>query len=173
VHPAIAAVGLALVGHAGQSAAVPHQERQLALAALHQEVLHVHLLDLVCAVRIDLRRHAAGREHHLLDRLAFDLDQPAADVERTHVRNAISSFRLSERAAASTRRSREQSAWRYSRDVLLFPGSVPQGRPLRYPWAAVGRTGASAGIADKSPAPLMVDRDDVDRLRNVRTEPRL
>ena len=64
---------------------MPQQERQLALAVLRQEVLHVHLLDLVGAVGIDLRRHAARREHDLLDRLAGDLDQPAADMERAHV----------------------------------------------------------------------------------------
>jgi len=43
------------------------------------------LLDLIGAVRIDLGGHAAGREHDLLDRLALDLEVPAADMERTHV----------------------------------------------------------------------------------------
>jgi hypothetical protein len=64
---------------------VPYQERQLALAVLRQEVLHVHLLDLIFAIGVHLRGHTAGCEHDLLDRLAGDLDDPSADVERTHV----------------------------------------------------------------------------------------
>ena len=67
---------------------MPQQQRQPALAVLRQEVLHVHLLDLVLAVRVDFRGHAAGREHDLLDRLAGDLDDTPADMERTHVTQA-------------------------------------------------------------------------------------
>jgi len=65
--------------------AVPQQQRQLALVVLRQEVLHVHLFDLILAVGVHLRGHAAGREHDLLDRLTGDLDDSPADVERTHV----------------------------------------------------------------------------------------
>src|SRR5262249_39139592 len=83
--PAFAAVRRGLVGRAGEPAAGPHQERQPASAVLRQEVLHVHLLDLILAVRVYLRGHAAGCEHDLLDRLAGDLDDPPADVERAHV----------------------------------------------------------------------------------------
>jgi hypothetical protein len=82
IHPAFAAVRLGLIGYAGKAAAVPQQQRQPALAVLRQKVLHVHLLDLIAAVGVHLRRHAAGREHHLLDRLAGDLHQPAAHMER-------------------------------------------------------------------------------------------
>src|SRR4051812_25561617 len=86
--PAVAAVGLGLVGDSREAAAVPQQQRQPALAVLRQEVLHVHLLDLVLAVRVDFRGHAAWREHDLLDWLAGDLDDPASHMERTHVTQA-------------------------------------------------------------------------------------
>ena len=84
VEPAFAAVGRGLVGDAGQPAAVPHQQRQLALAVLRQEVLHVHLLDHELAVRIELRRRTAGHAHDLSHRLAADLGDPPADMERAH-----------------------------------------------------------------------------------------
>ncbi len=83
--PALAAVRLGLVGHAGQAAAMPHQQWQLSLTVLRQEVLHIHLLDLIGAVRIDPRRDAAGCEQDLLDRLSRDLDDAPADVERAHI----------------------------------------------------------------------------------------
>jgi hypothetical protein len=83
--PAFAAIRLGLVGHAGQSAAVPQQERHFALAVLRQKVLHVHLLDLILAVGVHLRGNAAGREHDLFDWLAGDLDHAAANVKRTHL----------------------------------------------------------------------------------------
>ena len=82
--PALAAIGLGLVGHARQSAAVPQQQRQLALAVLRQEVLHVHLLDLILAIGVHLRGNAAGREHDLFDRLTGNFDDTAADMKRTH-----------------------------------------------------------------------------------------
>src|SRR5262249_24463562 len=83
--PALAAIWRGLVGHAGEPAAVPHQEWQPASAVLRQEVLHVHLLDLILAVRVHLRGYAAGCEPVLLDRLAAKPDAPPADVERAHV----------------------------------------------------------------------------------------
>src|SRR5262249_61808639 len=43
VEPTFAAVRRGLEGHAGETAAVPHQQRQLALAMPGQKVLHVHL----------------------------------------------------------------------------------------------------------------------------------
>src|SRR5262249_32832253 len=85
VEPAFAAVRRGLVGHAGEPAAVPHQERHLALAGLRHAVLHVHRRHLILAAGVHLRGHAAGREHDLLDRPAGDLNDPPADVERTHV----------------------------------------------------------------------------------------
>ena len=84
VHPAFAPVRRRLVGDAGQPAAVPHQQRQLALAVLRQEVLHVHLLDHVLAVRVELGERPAGLAHDLAHRLAGDLRDAAADVERAH-----------------------------------------------------------------------------------------
>jgi hypothetical protein len=64
---------------------VPHQQRQLPPGLLLQEILHIHLLDLVHTVRIDLRGHAARREHDLLHRLPGNLDLPPADMERADV----------------------------------------------------------------------------------------
>jgi len=63
---------------------VPHQQWQLALALLRQEVLHVHLLDHVLAVRVELRLRAAGLAHDHAHRLAADLGHPAANMERAH-----------------------------------------------------------------------------------------
>ena len=83
IEPALAAVGSRLIGHAGEAAAVPHQHRHLALSILRQDVLHVHLLDEVGAILIELLGRAADRD--LAHRLAFDLDQTSAEVERAHV----------------------------------------------------------------------------------------
>jgi hypothetical protein len=63
---------------------VPHQQRQLALAVLRQEVLHVHLLDHVLAVGIELGGRPAGLAHDRPHRLAADLGHAAADMERAH-----------------------------------------------------------------------------------------
>jgi hypothetical protein len=63
---------------------VPHQQRQLALALLRQEVLHIHLLDHVLAVRIELGERTAGLPHDLAHRFPADLDHPATDMERAH-----------------------------------------------------------------------------------------
>jgi hypothetical protein len=97
IEPPVAAIGLGLVGDAGEPAAVPQQERQPALAVLRQEVLHVHLLDLVLAIRVHLRRHAAGCEHDLLDRLARDIDDAPSDMERSHVAQGDRLLGLGER----------------------------------------------------------------------------
>src|SRR5258707_4540541 len=83
--PSFTAVRLRLISDAGQSAAVPQQQRQLALAVLWQKVLHVHLLDLVLAVGVHLRGNAARCEHNLLDGLPADRDDAPADVERAHI----------------------------------------------------------------------------------------
>jgi hypothetical protein len=115
---------------------MPQQQRQLALLVLRQEVLNVHLLDLVLAVRIDLGRYAAGREHDLLDRLAGNLVQPPADMERAHVAKVERLFRLRKRGCGC---ERERDAGEYTThddlprcDVieLLFSlnASVPQPR---------------------------------------------
>src|SRR4029077_5385203 len=58
VQPAFATVGCGLPGYASEPAAMPHQERIDAVFVAGQEILHIHLLDLVGAVRIDPRRHA-------------------------------------------------------------------------------------------------------------------
>ena len=84
VEPAFAPVRRALVGDAGQAAAVPHQQRQLALALLRQEILHVHLLDHVLTVRVELGQRTTGLAHDHAHRLATDLGHPAADMERAH-----------------------------------------------------------------------------------------
>jgi hypothetical protein len=63
---------------------VPHQQRHFSATVLRQDVLHVHLLDQVTAVGIDLLGAAAG-QRDLAHRLAGDLDHAAADVERAHV----------------------------------------------------------------------------------------
>jgi hypothetical protein len=60
---------------------MPHQQRVSASFVRGQKILHIHLLDLIGAVGIDLRRHAALREHEFLHRLAGDFHQAAADVE--------------------------------------------------------------------------------------------
>jgi len=52
---------------------------------LRQEVLHVHLFDLIKAVRIDLGRNTAGPEHNFLHRLAGNLNDTSADMERAHI----------------------------------------------------------------------------------------
>jgi hypothetical protein len=51
---------------------------------LGQEILHVHLLDHVLTVRIELGLRAAGLAHDHPHRLAADLGHPAADMERAH-----------------------------------------------------------------------------------------
>jgi len=58
--PALAAVGLGLVGDAAEPAAVPRSTAAIFLAVLRQEILHIHLLDLIGAVGIDLRRTPPG-----------------------------------------------------------------------------------------------------------------
>jgi hypothetical protein len=60
---------------------VPHQQWVFALAVLRQKVLHVHLFDLIKAVRIDLGRDTAGPEHNFLHRLAGNLHDTSADME--------------------------------------------------------------------------------------------
>src|SRR5262245_15485044 len=75
-------LGIVLVD-ASEPAAVPHQQRQLAFAVPRQEILHVHLLDHVLAVGIELRLRTAGLAHDHPHRLAADLGDPAADMERT------------------------------------------------------------------------------------------
>jgi len=85
IQPAFAAVRRGFPGDAGQPAAVPHQKRIGAAFVGRQEILHIHLLDLVGTVRIDLRRNAARREHDFLHRLATDFDEPPADMKRAHV----------------------------------------------------------------------------------------
>jgi len=107
IEPALTAVGRALISGAGETAAMPHQQRIFSLAVLRQEVLHVHLLDLVLAVRVDFRGHAAWREHDLLDWLAGDLDDTASDMERTHVTQADGLLAL------GIRRSRRQAECRH------------------------------------------------------------
>ena len=82
--PARLAVRLGLPRHAGQSAAVPQQQRHAALRLRQLHVLHVHLLDFELAVRIDLQRRRAGREHDFLggqsaQRLGASADVEAAD----------------------------------------------------------------------------------------------
>src|SRR6266853_3824468 len=89
IHPALAPVGRRLVRHPRQAPAVPHQERHRPAAIRGQEVLHVHRLDRVGAVEIDLRRHPARREHHLLHRLPRDLHIAPADMERAHVAESV------------------------------------------------------------------------------------
>src|SRR5688572_27590826 len=84
VEPALAPVGRGLVSDPAQAAAVPHQERQRAALVLRDEILHIHLLDLIDAVGIDLRGHAARREYDLLDGLARDRVLAPAHVERAH-----------------------------------------------------------------------------------------
>jgi hypothetical protein len=46
--------------------------------------VHVHVLDRVKAVRIELGRHAAGAQQHFAHGLAGDLHRAAANVERAH-----------------------------------------------------------------------------------------
>ncbi len=70
VKPAFAAVGRGLVRYAGQAAAVPHQERHLALPELGQEILRVHLLDLILSVGVELRGRPAGHAHDVAHGLA-------------------------------------------------------------------------------------------------------
>ena len=84
VEPTFAAVRRGFVGHAGETAAVPHQQRQLALAVPGQKVLHVHLLDHELPVGVEFRRRAAGDPHDLPHRPATDLGDASADVERAH-----------------------------------------------------------------------------------------
>src|SRR5688500_96293 len=84
VEPALAPVRRRLVRDACQSAAVPHQERQRAALILRNEELHIHLLDLVDAVGVHLGRHAARREHDLLDWLARDPVLAPAHMEGSH-----------------------------------------------------------------------------------------
>src|SRR5215468_11502784 len=81
IEPAFAAVRRGLVGGAGKPASVPHQQRIFALAILRKEVLHVHLFDLIKAVRIDLGRNTAGPEHDFLHRLPGNLNEASADME--------------------------------------------------------------------------------------------
>jgi hypothetical protein len=64
---------------------VPHQQRIGTLVVCRQEILHIHLLDLIRAVGIDLCRHSAGREHDLPHLLARDCDKTPTDMKRTHV----------------------------------------------------------------------------------------
>src|SRR5690606_24504126 len=53
IQPAFAAVWRGLVRDPGQTAPVPKQQGQAALLILRDKVLHIHLFDLVCAIRID------------------------------------------------------------------------------------------------------------------------
>ena len=85
---------------------MPHQQRIGALLVGGQKILHIHLLDLIGAVGIDFRRHAAGREGDFLDRLAGDLDQPPADMERAHVAQRDRLGGVGQRRAHQNRRSR-------------------------------------------------------------------
>jgi hypothetical protein len=96
---------------------VPHEQRQLALAVLHQEILRVHLLDLIGPVRVHLGRHAAWREHDLLDRLSTDFDVAAADMERAHI--AQCNRLLRERRCCNKRR-RGGGESRLQHNVLPF-----------------------------------------------------
>jgi hypothetical protein len=63
---------------------VPHQERVLALLVFGQEELHVHLLDHVLSVRIELGHGAAGLALDHAHLLARHFGDAAADMKRTH-----------------------------------------------------------------------------------------
>jgi len=63
---------------------VPEQERQLALLIFRQEILHVHLLDHVLAIGVELGLRAAGLAHDHAHLLAFDLRDPSSDMKRAH-----------------------------------------------------------------------------------------
>src|SRR5262249_25039443 len=78
VEPTFTAVRRGFVANAGETGAVPHQQRQLALALPGQKVLHVHLLHHELAVGVEFRRRTAGDPHDLPHRPAADLGDAAA-----------------------------------------------------------------------------------------------
>src|SRR4030095_9966155 len=84
IEPALPAVGRGLESDAGETTAVPHEKRQCPAPALRDEVLDVHLLDLVDTIRVELGGHAAGRKHDLLYRLPRNRVLAPADVKRAH-----------------------------------------------------------------------------------------
>ena len=63
---------------------MPHQQRILALAVLWQEILHIHLLDHVLAIRVELGHGAAGLTLDLAHLLAAHFRDAPADVKRAH-----------------------------------------------------------------------------------------
>ena len=63
---------------------MPHQQRIFALAVLRQEELHVHLLDHVLAVRVELGERAARLALDLAHLLAAHFRDAPADMKRAH-----------------------------------------------------------------------------------------
>ena len=64
---------------------MPHQKGQSAFLVAWNEVLHVHLLDLVHPVGIDLGWDTARGEIYLFDGFAREVHLTPTDMKRAHV----------------------------------------------------------------------------------------
>jgi hypothetical protein len=126
---------------------VPHQQRQLALAVLRQEILYVHLLDHVLAVRIELGERAAGLAHDLADRLAGNLRDAPADMERAHA--AQHDVVVRERRQRDTHGDSDQG--KAHRPLPVLVGSL---LPICRHIATVGNASRAAGVG---PVPFTPD----------------
>src|SRR5260221_4585700 len=108
--PAGPAIRLGFPGDAREAAAVPHEQRILGARIRPKQlhVLHVHLLDLEIAVRVDLERRRAGCEDDLLARQPGERGLPAADVKAADLGHGVVAFSHA-MLAALMRARREQN----------------------------------------------------------------
>jgi hypothetical protein len=83
--PAFATVGLGLISHARESAAMPHEQREFRLGLRELHILHIHLLDFKFTIGVDLDRRRGGREAQLLFGQTREHGLLATDVEAAHV----------------------------------------------------------------------------------------
>ena len=83
--PAFAPIRCGFPTHAGQAAAMPHQQRKPPARRVRDHVLRVKRADQIGAVGVNLGRHATRGEQHLTRGLIRDGDFPPADVKTAPV----------------------------------------------------------------------------------------
>jgi hypothetical protein len=153
VHPAVAAVGLGLVGDPREAAAVPQQQRQLSLSVLRQEELTY-----ICSTwYLPFGSTLAGTPPGV-NTTSFT-GWPVISMMRPPIwnepmsRSAIGSFLACAKAgtvANASNRPVSNRRMETSKTCLLLSRSLPHLYGARYPWATVGSTTA---ITPPAPAP--------------------
>src|SRR5690606_3100343 len=93
--PAFPAIRRGFPGGARHSSAVPEHQRPFPVRVLWQVVLHVHLLDDICAVLVDADGLAALAPGPLVTGAAGELNPPPADMEGPHGTQAQGFRRIS------------------------------------------------------------------------------